>query len=130
MELKTNEITSLKERAVSFLKLVASNSVDEAYERFIGKSFVHHNPYYRGDADSLRAAMKENAVDAPNKSLHVKQAVEEGETVVVYSHIKQNPEDLGAAVVHIFRFHEGKVVELWDLGQAIPEDSPNENGMF
>lgn len=39
-------------------------------------------------------------------------------------------EDLGAAVVHIFSFHEGKIVEMWDVGQPVPEDSPNENGMF
>jgi len=34
------------------------------------------------------------------------------------------------AVVHIFRFENGKVVELWDLGQQMIKDSPNENGLF
>jgi predicted SnoaL-like aldol condensation-catalyzing enzyme len=24
----------------------------------------------------------------------------------------------------------GKIIELWDVGQAIPAESPNENGMF
>jgi predicted SnoaL-like aldol condensation-catalyzing enzyme len=32
--------------------------------------------------------------------------------------------------VHIFRFRGDKIVELWDLGQEVPESSPNENGMF
>lgn len=49
---------------------------------------------------------------------------------MVHSLVKQNPEDLGRAVVHIFRFQDNKIVELWDIGQPIPEDSPNENGMF
>ena len=34
------------------------------------------------------------------------------------------------AVVHIFRFEQDRVAELWDLGQPIAADSPNENGMF
>jgi predicted SnoaL-like aldol condensation-catalyzing enzyme len=121
---------SLKEKAVSFLQLVASGKVREAYESHICPDFRHHNPYFRGDAESLLVAMEENATLNPNKTLEVKHAIEEGETVAVYSHIKQKPEDLGGAVVHIFRFQEGRIVELWDVGQQIPENSPNENGMF
>jgi predicted SnoaL-like aldol condensation-catalyzing enzyme len=44
--------------------------------------------------------------------------------------VRQNPDDRGGALVHIFRFHGDRVVELWDIGQPVPEDSPNENGMF
>jgi hypothetical protein len=32
--------------------------------------------------------------------------------------------------VHILRFERGRIVEMWDLGQEIPEDSPNALGMF
>ena len=46
------------------------------------------------------------------------------------THVKQNQGDLGGAVVHIFRFHNGLIVEFWDVGQPIPENSPNENGVF
>jgi predicted SnoaL-like aldol condensation-catalyzing enzyme len=41
--------------------------------------------------------------------------------------VKQNME---IAVVHIFRFSGDKIVELWDLGQPIEKNSPNENGLF
>jgi len=74
--------------------------------------------------------MKENAVQNPDKVLEVKRAIAEGEFVVVHSHVRQKPGDLGAAVVHIFRFEKGHIVELWDLGQPVPEKSPNQNGMF
>ena len=50
--------------------------------------------------------------------------------MAVHSHVRQNPNDRGAAVVHIFRFEGDRVVELWDMGQPVPENSPNENGMF
>lgn len=119
-----------KEAAISFLELVASGKIREAFERHIALDFRHHNPYFRGDAESLMLAMEENAVQSPNKTLEVKHAIAEGNTVAVHSHIKQNPEDLGAAVIHIFRFEGERVVELWDVGQAIAELSPNEHGMF
>ena len=47
-----------------------------------------------------------------------------------YSHIKQNETDRGAAVCHIFRFENNKIVEMWDVGQLIPENMLNEMGMF
>ncbi|MFD1777479.1 nuclear transport factor 2 family protein [Fredinandcohnia salidurans] len=122
--------STLKEKALSFLNLIVSGNVREAYERYIGPDFCHHNPYFRGDAESLMLAMKENAVQNPQKIFEVKLAIEEGDKVSVYSHIRQKPDDPGAAVVHIFRFENDKVVELWDIGQPLPENSPNENGMF
>ncbi len=75
-------------------------------------------------------AMEENAAKNPDKIFEVKHAVQEGEFVAVHSHIRQYPADLGGAVVHIFRFKDDRIVEFWDVGQAIPENSPNENGMF
>ncbi|MDN4608503.1 nuclear transport factor 2 family protein [Sporosarcina highlanderae] len=119
-----------KEKAVTFLQLIVAGKIDEAYETYVSPDLRHHNPYFPGDAESLKQAMKENDGMSPNKTLDVKQAIEEGEKVMIFSHIKQNPEDLGGAVVHIFRFQEGKIVEMWDVGQAVPEDSPNENGIF
>ncbi|WP_134701075.1 nuclear transport factor 2 family protein [Ammoniphilus sp. YIM 78166] len=122
--------TSLKEKAVSFLKSVASGEVREAYERYIGPGFRHHNPFFRGDAESLMLAMEESAAMNPHKILEVKRAIEEGDIVAVHSHVKQRQDDIGGAVVHIFRFHNDLIVEFWDVGQPIPEDSPNENGVF
>ncbi|WP_163103170.1 nuclear transport factor 2 family protein [Peribacillus alkalitolerans] len=129
-ELQINATLSLKEKAVSFLQLVATGKVREAYRSHVGPDFCHHNPFFRGDADSLMIAMEENAAKNPHKILEVKRAIEEEEIVAVHSHVKQNPEELGAAVVHIFRFQDNRIVELWDLGQHLPENSPNENGMF
>ncbi|WP_042148050.1 polyketide cyclase [Paucisalibacillus sp. EB02] len=119
-----------KEKAISFLKLVASGNVHEAYQRYIGPNFFHHNPFFPGDREALMLAMEEDAANNPHKVLEVKIAIEEKEIVTIYSHVKQNPEDLGVAVVHIFRFQDEQIVELWDVGQSIPEDSLNENGMF
>lgn len=121
---------SQKDIAISFLMLVATGKVREAFHSYIGPDFRHHNPFFNGDADSLMIAMEENAKQSPNKNVESKLVIEEDDKVVVYSHIKQHPEDFGGAVVHIFRFQNDQIVELWDIGQPIPKDSPNKNGMF
>jgi predicted SnoaL-like aldol condensation-catalyzing enzyme len=125
-----NVTTSLKERAVAFLGLAAAGRVDEAYADYVGPGFLHHNPYFRGDAASLKAAMAENASQNPRKTLQVQRALEDGDLVAVHSHVRQKPEDPGAAVVHLFRFENGRIVELWDIGTPVMDEGPNENGMF
>jgi predicted SnoaL-like aldol condensation-catalyzing enzyme len=121
---------SPKEAAISFLRLAATGKVREAYQKHVAPSFRHHNPFFRGDAESLMIAMEENAAQNPNKALEIQRALEDGELVAVHSRVKPKPGDLGVAVVHIFKFQGDRIVELWDLGQPVPENSPNENGMF
>ena len=121
---------SNKKAAISFLELASSGKLSEAYSKYVGEGFRHHNPFFEGSAEALQAGMKENAKQNPNKVFTIKLTIAEGEFVVIHSHVQQKPGELGGAVVHIFRFEQGKIVELWDLGQAIPEESPNENGMF
>ncbi|MFJ7827751.1 nuclear transport factor 2 family protein [Psychrobacillus sp. NPDC096623] len=121
---------SLKEKSISFLQNVAFGNVREAFQKYIGPDFLHHNPFFAGDSKSLMIAMEQNATENATKKLEVKLAIQEKDIVTVYSHIKQRSEDPGAAVVHIFRFKDNQIVEMWDVGQPIPKDSPNENGMF
>lgn len=119
-----------KTSAIAFLRLVASGEVWEAYRKHVAQNFRHHDPFFAGDAQSLMAAMEENAANAPNKVLEIQRALEDGNLVAVHSWVRQTPEDRGGAVVHIFRFEGDRIVELWDIGQAVPESSPNEHGMF
>ncbi len=121
---------SNRESAMAFLEMVASGAVREAYAMFVGEGFRHHNPLFEGSAAALMGAMEANARQSPNKRLEVKRAIAEGEWVVTHSHVRPEPDARGAAVVHIFRFDGGRIVELWDVGQAVPEGSPNRFGMF
>jgi len=121
---------SHKEAAIEFMGLVASGKVRAAFERHVGAGFRHHNPYFRGDAASLTEAMEQNAAKNPNKQLDIQTAIQEGDRVAIFSRVRQNQDDRGVAVVHIFRFQKDRIVELWDVGQAVPEQSVNENGMF
>jgi len=120
----------MKDSAVSFLKMCASGHAREAFEKYVGNDFKHHKPYFKGDAVSLRDAMQENAEQYPGKIFEVQRALEEGDLVAVHSRVQFDEKAQVIAVVHIFRFDAGKVVELWDVGQLVPEHSPNEYGVF
>ena len=119
-----------KQMAISFLKLAASGRLDEAYNNHIGANFRHHNPYFRGDAESLKVGMAEAHEKFPNTTLDVQHVFEEDDLVAVHSRVRHSPDTPEIAVVHIFRFAGDRIVEMWDIGQEAPKDSPNENGMF
>jgi predicted SnoaL-like aldol condensation-catalyzing enzyme len=121
---------SRKEAAISFLELASAGRAREAFSAYAAPGFVHHNPYFRGDADSLRAAMEENAAQNPDKVFEVQRALEDGDLVAVHSRVRLRPGDRGIALVHLFRFEGDRIAEAWDVGQAVPESSPNANGMF
>jgi predicted SnoaL-like aldol condensation-catalyzing enzyme len=123
-------MTENKSKAFLFLTLASSGKVDEAFAEFVGTGFKHHNPFFEGSAEALQAGMKANVQQNPDKVLEVKRVIAENDFVVTHSHVRQNPDALGAAVIHIFRFEDGKIVELWDLGQPVPAESSNKNGMF
>jgi predicted SnoaL-like aldol condensation-catalyzing enzyme len=124
------EKISRKEIAISFLRLASSGKVKEAYRSYVGANFRHHNPYFQGNAATLMAAMEENAAANPNKAVEIKRTLEEGDLVAIHACVKLKPGDLGIATIHIFRFEGDRIVELWDAGQVVPENSPNKNGMF
>jgi predicted SnoaL-like aldol condensation-catalyzing enzyme len=122
---------SKKESAVAFLKMAGFGKTDEAFAKFIAPSFVHHNQYFKGDRESLKSAMAGAHEKSPNKLIDVKRVFEDGDFVITHSLVvRGNPSDPDIAVVHIFKFNGDKVVELWDLGQLLSKDSPNENGAF
>ncbi len=119
-----------KDIAISFLKLASGGKVRESFSKFVGTTFKHHNPFYEGSAAALMAGMEENARLNPHKVFEVKRTIAEGDMVVTYSHVQQKAGDLGAAVVHIFRIEDNRIVELWDLGQPLLENPINQYGMF
>ncbi|KQX98001.1 polyketide cyclase [Rhodanobacter sp. Root480] len=116
--------------ATEFLSLCASGKVREAYDRHVAENFRHHNAYFPGDRDALLTAMEQSAQSEPNKSFTVRQTIESADRVAVMSHLRRAQVDMEYAVVHILRFEQGRIVEMWDVAQEIPRDSPNQLGMF
>jgi|ERR1051325_3691665 predicted SnoaL-like aldol condensation-catalyzing enzyme len=118
-----------KDIAISFLKLAAAGKLDEAYSH-VSPNFRHHNPHFKGDAESLKAGMAQAHEKFPNTTLVVQHVLEDGELVAVHSRVRHSADTPEIAVVHIFRFEDKQIAELWDVGIEAPKDSPNGNGMF
>ena len=116
--------------ATEFLAMCANGQVQEAYDRHVAADFRHHNAWFPADRQSLLDGMAQSAKPEPNKSFSVMQAIVSADRVASLSQLRRAQADADFAVVHILRFEGDKVVEMWDVGQEIPKDSPNTLGMF
>ena len=119
-----------KQAAVDFLQLVVAGRIDDAYQKHVDLEGKHHNPFYPAGFPALKQAMLENHVKFPSKQLTVKNVLGDGDMVAVHSHIVLRPGERGVATVHLFRFHNYSIVEMWECGQLVPTDSSNKDGAF
>ncbi|HVJ23663.1 MAG TPA: nuclear transport factor 2 family protein [Burkholderiales bacterium] len=119
-----------KQIARTFLRLAATGKVSAAYERFVGRGFVHHNPFFPADADSLRKGMEAAAARFPRTTIETQRVLENGNLVAVHSRVRHQPKGADIAVVHLFRFRGARIVELWDIAMEVPKRSPNRAGAF
>ena len=119
-----------KENAVSFLRLASSGRVREAYEKYIHPDFRHHNPYFKGDRESLLKGMEESADQFPQKRFEAIRALADENLVAVHGKVQLKPDMPWIALIHIFRFEGDLIIEEWEAAQEAPINSPNENGFF
>jgi len=119
-----------KEIALDFLDRAARGDSREAFDLYVAPDVKHHNVHFPADAGILMMAMEDSARFNPDKIFEVQRALEDENLVAVHSRVRQSPEELGFAVIHIFRFEGNRIAEMWDFGQPVPEDMINENGMF
>ena len=125
------QATQNKKIVVDFYEGVFQKHQVKAYaDRYIGDQYIQHNPHVPdGKApfvDYFTGHFKEN----PEAKSVIKRAVAEGDLVFLHVHSTQNAQDRGVAIVDIFRVENGKIVEHWDVQQAVPEQAANSNTMF
>ena len=121
---------TIKEIGRDFLTLCAAGKSREAFKLYAHTNFRHHNAFFKGDADSLMVAMEESSKINPNRVFEIKQIITDGNIVAYHSFIQQTLSETGLVVVHILKFSDNKIIEMWDMHQPIPEIMINENGMF
>jgi predicted SnoaL-like aldol condensation-catalyzing enzyme len=103
---------------------------EEAVAKYLGPHYRQHNPGATDGPEAFIGYVKWFAQTFPDFRMESKRIIAEGDYVVQHSHVIREPEDRGMAVVDIFRFENGKIVEHWDVVQEIPEKSANNNTMF
>lgn len=117
-----------KDTAVKFLNMVVAGKIDEAYDKYVNENGKHHNVYFPAGFYSLMDAMKLNHKEFPDKLLEIKNIIAEDNLVATHSKIIIGEKEI--AVVHLFRFEDGKIIEMWDVGQEVPKELPNIDGAF
>lgn len=130
----TNEsvVASNKKLVVEFYQQVLLQGNASVIDQYIGEVYIQHNPNLSDGKEALRSLIKrfpvKKAGDKPNGEII--RVIAEGDLVVL--HIKNYtwPQPRGGSIVDIFRVENNKIVEHWDVIQAIPEKSANNNTMF
>jgi len=121
-------MNSYQTNTIDFLQKVAFGHIDVAFHTYVAQDFIHHNQYFEGSRDALIQAMKEDHQANPNTDFEVKKIYADGDTVITHSLVTKKTMQI--VVVHISKFQNNKIIEMWDLGQEVEKDSPNELGLF
>jgi len=118
-------------KAIAFLDMVFNQKkVKEGFDTYVGDKYIQHNPIAADGKEAAVEVLGKALQALPGWSYEVKHAYVDGDYAIIHSHVRMKADDRGMAVVDIFRFENGKVVEHWDVVQPIPEKSANGNTMF
>jgi predicted SnoaL-like aldol condensation-catalyzing enzyme len=119
-----------KETVIAFYNAAINDKDFEAASVYLGDQYIQHNPLAADGPAGLKAFLDFARDNLSSFKVEIKQAFADGDYVILHVHAKRGPDDRGSAVMDIFRLENGKVVEHWDVIQAIPETAMNENTMF
>lgn len=108
------------------LEPLDSSRVDE----FFAPNYIQHSPLARTGAAGLKTFLDWAREHTPDAEHRIQRVFADGDHVIVHVHVIIRPGERGNAVVDIFRIEAGRIVEHWDVAQAVPAESANSNSMF
>ena len=101
-----------------------------AADRYLGSTYTQHNPGIPDGPEVFKQFIPQWLATVPELSFDIRRVITEGDMVVLHYNMKTTPDDLGMAIVDIFRVEDGRVVEHWDVVQPVPAEAANSNTMF
>lgn len=114
-----------------FTMAFVDKKIQEAFDKYVGDTYIQHNPNLPDGKEAVVGFLTKIFLqDNPQMTVSIKRVIAEGDLVMIHHHSKRNKEDLGDAIVEIFRVDKGKIVEHCDVFQSVPEKSANNNTMF
>jgi predicted SnoaL-like aldol condensation-catalyzing enzyme len=124
------QLEANKKLVLAFYEQIIGRKDFDAARRYMGDTYRQHAPYAADGHEGLRAWLAGFKAAFPDHRYEVKRVIAEGPYVMLHLHGMGGPNPHGESVVDIFRVEKGKVVEHWDIIQAIPDSADNANSMF
>jgi predicted SnoaL-like aldol condensation-catalyzing enzyme len=100
----------------------------DVLREILREDFVEHSPGNPSGRDAFVEYIKTSPIATAR--LDLKRVIADAEYVVAHYHLVESEDTRGEAVVDIWRFENGRIVEHWDVVQPVPADSETPNGMF
>ena len=119
-----------RQAVLEFYELAINQKDYQAAEKFIGPHYIQHNPMAQDGKEGLKNFIEYLHANQPDYHSEIVRSFADGDYVILHVRNTPAPGEPGNAIVDIFRLEAGKVVEHWDVVQAIPEDPANDNTMF
>jgi predicted SnoaL-like aldol condensation-catalyzing enzyme len=104
--------------------------VDGAIARYVGNTYIQHTAAAEDGVEGLRNYINFFLKTFPNAKGDIRRVIADGDIVAVHAHWTNLASKNGDVGVDFFRVQDGKLVEHWDVMQAIPDASKNENTVY
>ena len=120
-----------KKSVVDFYNKGLNQKDFAAASQHFGATYIQHNPNAADGPEGFKGFVEFLKAKFPQSHSEIKRVFADGDYVIVHVHAVREPGSRGSAIVDIFRLDSnGKIVEHWDVAQAIPEKAANSNTMF
>lgn len=102
----------------------------EEAARVVAPDYRQHNPRVPDGRAPFVNFFSSFFRQNPHYNVRIVRSATDGDLVYLHVHARRSTDDLGSAVVDIFRVRDGKIVEHWDVIQPVPQSAANQNTMF
>jgi predicted SnoaL-like aldol condensation-catalyzing enzyme len=122
---------SAQEVVEQFIELFyRQKKVRQAFETWVHPDCIQHKPSLPNGRDPVIVFLEKLLERFPNRRFTIHRVIASDDLVAVHYHSQADPDDLGFAVVDIFRVEDCRMVEHWDVVQPVPAKSANDNSRF
>ncbi|STZ75415.1 nuclear transport factor 2 family protein [Bergeriella denitrificans] len=99
-------------------------------DRYIGEPYIQHSPGLPDGRAALHKILPALFQKEPERSNRIIRTAADGDLVWLHAVVKSHPQDRGRVLVEIYRLENGKIVEHWDVIQAIPETTVGSHTVY
>jgi len=101
----------------------------DALQDFVAEDYIQHNPAVPNGRAPLQRFLQGLFAQLPEAQFSVARLMADGDLVMAHCLFRAHAGDAGTAVVDVYRVLDGRLVEHWDVKEAVPAQSANGNPM-